>query len=247
MPKPNTSARLIAAMLASGALAGGAASVAEAAAGRTTGRPAAMGRVQHGHVTFTRPARITNPWLPLSAHREAVLTGDDHGHDRRIVQRVLTYTEDFRVHGQGVRAAPVERREYGDGRLRAISVSYYVQADDGTVYWLGDDVERFDVEGRRAGGRDRTRLGSRPLVVAMPAAPGDGQRFGDASGTLARPGRVIDSNARLVVTKGSFNRVLVVYSDATAEHPSEVSSYARGVGLIKRQGASGSFELASLR
>lgn len=86
------------------------------------------------------------------------------------------------------------------------------------------------------------------MTVAMAAEPRDGQRF-PAAIAVAQPPvvDVVDTNVRLTVAKGTFNRVLVVRSAPGADEPGEVRYYARGVGMIKQQGAAGALELASVR
>ena len=42
--------------------------------------------------------------------------------------------------GEAVEAAIVQDRGYHNGKLHEIALDYYAQADDGTVYYLGEDV-----------------------------------------------------------------------------------------------------------
>lgn len=70
-------------------------------------------------------------------HRQVVLTGSDNGHELRSVRARLTHTQPFWLHGQAIRAAVIESHDYRDGVLRRVVLSYYAQADDGTVYLLG--------------------------------------------------------------------------------------------------------------
>ena len=252
MPKPlNDTAKLVAAILASGAFAAGAADAAHATvAGTSSELLSATGRVRSGLAPFADPARITNSWLPLSVHREAVLLGDDDGHAVRTVRTRLGHTWRFRLPDQAIRAAVIEDQSYRDGALRSTVRSYFAQADDGTVYRIAAEIDRYDATGSRSPARDLTSIEGRTdrtLTVAMPATPRDGQRFWSTpSNTAAGLTRVIDTNARLTVPIGSFNRVLVVHATPTAGGASEVRYYARGTGLIKQQRASGAVELASL-
>lgn len=245
MPKHTPSARLMAAILASGALAGGAASAAQAtSASSPAGRSAPASATRSAVAQFTQPTRITNPWLPLSVHRQVVLTGSDEGHELRSVRARLKHTEPFWLHGRAIRAAVIESHDYRDGVLHRVVLSYYAQADDGTVYRLGEDVDSYDASGRTVIDRTRASTYARHMTVAMAAEPRDGQRFPAAPPAVVD---VVDTNVRLTVAKGTFNRVLVVRSAPGADEPSEVRYYARGVGMIKQQDASGALELASVR
>lgn len=243
MPKYTPSARLVAAILASGALTGGAAGAAQAA-GDVRGREArtATDLVRGSSARFTQPTRITTPWLPLSVHREAVFVGQSGtGSDLRVLQTVLTHTKAFMVDGRLVRTLPVEQRSFEDGTLREVSVAYHAQTDDGAVYELGRDVYRADRADHRGSAVLTDRRAERGLRLAMPAVPRDGALVGDGGQ------RVVDTNARLTVTRGTFNRVLVINTAASADEPSAVRYYARGVGLVKARTAAGGLELASLR
>lgn len=243
MSRYTPSTRLVAAILASGAFAGGSAGAAEAAVdapGHEASAPTAL--IAGASSGFAHPTRITNPWLPLSVHREAVFTGrNDAGSDLRVLQTVPGRTKVFLVDGHLVRAVAVEQRAFEDGALAEVSVAYYAQADDGTVFELGRDVHdagSVDHRGSSSLGRGQTESGVRTV---MPAAPRDGARL-DRART-----RVLDTNARLTVAGGTFNRVLLVHTASSAGDASEVHYYARGVGLVKAQTATGALELANLR
>jgi len=243
MPKPTSSTRLVAAILASGALTGGAAGTAQAAgASRDRQSGTAPDLVGRSMRTFSDPTPITSAWLPLSAHREAVLVGDSDSASRlRIVQTVPGHTKAFLVEGRLVRALAVEERTSEDGILRDVSVAYYAQADDRSVFQLGRDAYRAGGTGHRGASFLTPGRSERELRVAMPTVPREGS-------TLATTGqRVVDANARLSVAGGPFNRVLVLHTPATADQASEVHYHARGIGLLEAQTASGAVELAHLR
>lgn len=243
MPKHTPSTRLVAAVLASGALAGGAAGAAQAAVD-APGRDArtTIDMAPSSSSGFSHPTRITNPWLPLSVHREAVFTGrSETGAELRVVQTVPRHISTFVVEGRLVRATAVEQRTFEGGRLTEMRVSYYAQADDGTVFELGratHDARGTDHRGSISLGRGQTETGVR---LVMPAVPRDGAEL------VSGGARVIDTNARLTVAGGTFARVLVVHTPATADDASEVRYYARGVGLVKARTATGALELANLR
>ena len=243
MPKHTPSTRFVAAVLASSALAGGAAGAAQAAGeSPTPGTRASTDLVARASATFAHPTRITNPWLPLSVHREAVFVGrGEDGADTRVLKSVLRHTKTFVVDGRPVRTVPVEARTFEDGVLREVSLAYYAEADDGTVYELGRDVHAADAvdhRGTSSLGRGRTERGAR---IVMPAAPRDGALLGDAGA------RVVDTNARLTVAAGTFNRVLVVQTAPSGDGAGEMHYFARGVGLLKARTATGALDLANLR
>lgn len=59
--------------------------------------------------------------------------------------------------------------------------------------------------------------------------------------------RIADTNARLSVPKGTFNRVLIVHAQLAPDEGDQISYYARGVGLLKQQGLRGMLALAHIR
>jgi hypothetical protein len=128
---------------------------------------------QAGQPTFSHPRTIDNRYLPLTAHRRCEFRGrDKDGTRTRDLLTVLGGSKRFQVGGQAVDAVVVRDNAYEDGELIESTRDYYAQADDGTVHYLGEQVDNIrngkvvDHRGSWLYGRDTDVLG-----VAMPADP----------------------------------------------------------------------------
>src|SRR5918997_2960913 len=212
-------------LLAAGA---GVAALGAAALAGAQGGPAAA--------LFSDPARIETPYLPLTAHRRCVLRGRaDDGTRQRSVRTTLRRTKRFDVEGRRVDAAIVRDDDYEDGELVERTLDYFAQADDGTVYYLGEDVDNIrrgrvvDHAGSWLYGRDTDVLG-----VAMPAVPrlGDQWRFEDVPGVTTESDRVEETGMRARAGGGDFTAVIRVQEFVQPEGEVEYKLYARGTGLI---------------
>ena len=246
MGNDNNMTRLLAALLAAGAVGSG----ADAAVADPRGPEPQASSVRAAGATFSRPSRITNSWLPLSALAVAEFRGTEDGKRVRSLRRVLPRTEPFRIAGQDVAAAVAEDRVYVNGVLREVTLGYHAQADDGTVYYLGKDIDLYAHTGRDVVSHEGSfRYGhdTDVLGVAMPARPRDGMRYAVESipGRTIERDRIVDTNGRLSVPAGAFHRVLEVHGLLLPEGDREVRWYARGVGVLKEQGPAGTLELGS--
>lgn len=201
---------------------------------------------------FSHPTRIDNPYLPLSSTERVVLRGVKEGAPARSVRRRLHRTETFRIRGRRVKALIVEDRAYASGVLREIALDYYAQADDRTVYYLGEGVDNFDKTGSRVVNHDGAfRFGrdTDTLGIAMPGHPRRGQRFTfeRIPGQGSETNRVASVRARVAVRAGSFRRALRVRGYVQPDKEREVKWYAPGVGLLKEKSPTGTVELVSRR
>ncbi len=186
---------------------------------------------------FSRPAVIDNPYLPLSAHRRCVLSGEVDGVVERSVRTRLERTEPFRIGDRTVRALVIEDRAFEAGALVERTLDYYAQSDDGTVHYLGEDVDDIE-DGRVVGHSGSWRVGrdTRTLGVAMPADPrvGDHWRFEDVPGITVEDDEVTGRFERVQVAGDAVHPdVIRVREDLSPEGVSEQKLYARGVGEIR--------------
>jgi hypothetical protein len=123
--------------------------------------------------TFSDPTTITNPLFPISRLRSVVFSGRVDGKPFHTETTLLPETRMIEWSpGQTVRARVSQYFAYVDGRVEEVALDYYAQADDGSVWYLGEDVNDYD----RNGFVDST-LGSwlagreGPPEMIMPAHP----------------------------------------------------------------------------
>jgi hypothetical protein len=123
--------------------------------------------------TFSDPTTITNPLFPISNLRSVVFSGRIDGKPFHTETTLLPETRIIEWSpGQTVRARVSQYFAYVDGRVEEVAIDYYAQADDGSVWYLGEEVNDYD----RRGFVDST-LGSwlagreGPPEMIMPAHP----------------------------------------------------------------------------
>ena len=133
-------------------------------------------RVDIAIPTFSNPTQITNPLFPISQLRSAILSGrvDDkpfHTETTLLTEtRIIEWTE-----GETVETLVSQYVAYLDGRMEEAALDFYAQADDGSVWYFGEEVNEyrdgtvFSTEGTWLAGRDG------PPAMIMPGDP----RIGD--------------------------------------------------------------------
>lgn len=195
---------------------------------------------------FSHPASITNQWMPLSEHRRCEFRGTVDGTRVHSVKTLLDRTEAFEVNGQAVEAAVVEDRAFEDAKLHEVALDYYAQADDGTVYYLGEDVNYYR-HGEVVGHKGSFRYGEDTdvLGVAMPAtlALGDRFSFEQIPGQGEERNRIESFDASITTPAAHFKPALEIHGLVLPEHEREIKWYARGTGLLAEQGPGGRVEL----
>ena len=226
-------ALLVTGLLAACAAAGGTGIQAGEAASTATPR-------------FTNPTSIDNPYLPLTKFRRCELRGVEGGHQMRIVRTLLDRTEPFRVGGRTVRVAVIEDRDIRDGELVERTLDYFGQADDGTVYYFGEDVDDYSggsIVGH--GGEWRYGRDTNVLGVAMPGRPRVGAtfRFEYVPGITIESDRIVAHLKQNRVRGRTYTDVIRIRESLSIEGTAENKLYARGVGTILELPPDGRMEL----
>ena len=199
---------------------------------------------------FSRPRAIENAHLPLSRFRRCELRGESEGERERVVRTLLPEAKRFTVAGRPVDAAVIEDRAFVSGELAERTLDYFAQADDGTVYYLGEDVDNYedgrvaDHEGSWLYGRDTQALG-----VAMPARPrvGSRWRFEDVPGVTRESNRVTRQLPSVRAGGREHRDVIEVRESIEPENEVELKLYARGVGVVRESPPDGRMELVGCR
>jgi hypothetical protein len=199
---------------------------------------------------FGDARRIDNPYLPLTKFRRCELRGQEDGTPLRVILTRLDVTEPFTVGDQTVRTAVIEDREFEDGELVERTLDYFAQADDGTVYYFGEDVDDYE-NGKVIGHKGAWRYGrdTKTLGVAMPASPqvGDRWRFEDVPGITIESDQVMERLARVRVGGTDYRDVIRVRERLQPEGDTEYKLYARGTGVIRELPPDGRVELVRCR
>ncbi|MGI0029564.1 MAG: hypothetical protein ACREAQ_07635, partial [Nitrososphaera sp.] len=131
----------------------------------------ASARVDLGRPSFSDPTNVTNPLFPISQLARALLLGNVGGVPLRVETTLLPYTRTIEVNGRDVETLVSQYVAFLDGRILEVALDWYAQADDGSVWYFGEDVFNYedgiivDTEGTWLAGRDG------PVAMIMAANP----------------------------------------------------------------------------
>ena len=127
---------------------------------------------------FSHPAEVSNPLFPISKLRSAILNGTVEGKPFRTETTLLPETRIMEwSDGRCVEVLVSQYLAYLDGRIEEVALDHYAQADDGSVWYLGEDVFNYedgviaDTEGSWSAGTDG------PAAMIMPGDPMVGDAY----------------------------------------------------------------------
>ena len=138
--------------------------------------------------TFSDPTDLTNPLFPVSLQESVLMLGHVDGKPFRTEVTLLPETRIIEWEGQLVETLVSQYNAYLGGRIEEVAYDYYAQADDGSVWYFGEDVFDFRdgaivvTEGTWLAGRDG------PAAMIMPGDP----QIGDVYRTENAPGFVFE-------------------------------------------------------
>ncbi|HJT64782.1 MAG TPA: hypothetical protein VJ839_08440 [Candidatus Limnocylindria bacterium] len=126
-------------------------------------------RVDLAMPAFSNPTEITNPLFPVSDQASVLLVGEVDGEPFRTEVTLLPETRIIDWEGLRVEVLISQYVAYLGGRLHEVAYDFYAQADDGSVWYFGEDVFNFadgaitNTHGTWLAGRDG------PAAMIMPA------------------------------------------------------------------------------
>ena len=128
-------------------------------------------RVDLSVPTFSDPTSVTNPLFPVSRQNSVLMVGHVDGKPFRTEVTLLPETRIIEWQGQRVETLVSQYTAYLDGRIQEVAYDLYAQADDGSVWYFGEDVADFEdgaivsKEGTWFAGKDG------PAAMIMPSGP----------------------------------------------------------------------------
>lgn len=179
-------------------------------------------RVDLADPVFSDPTAITNPLFPIEEVTQVLQLGAEGSAMLRQEVTLLPETRMIDWGGQSIEAVTSQFIAYSDGRILEVAVDYFAQADDGSVWYLGEDVDNYkrgvihDHDGSWLAGREG------PGGMIMPAHP----QVGDVYRPENIPGVV-------------FEEVTVQAIDLTVDGP---SSAIDGAVLVQEAPMDGDLE-----
>ena len=147
---------------------------------------------------FSDSTKVTNPLFPISDLHSVVLNGTV---DDKPFRTETTLLPDTRViewsPGQCIRVLVSQYVAYLDGRIEEVALDFYAQADDGSVWYFGEDV--FNYDGGAVADLSGTWLAGKegPAAMIMPADP----QVGDVNRPENIPGLVFEEVAVAEIDK----------------------------------------------
>jgi hypothetical protein len=199
-------------------------------------------------VKFSHPREITNPYLPLASLKQDILEGKEGSKALRIERTIKPeLRKTFKVGKQTVEVLVMEDREFESGKLSEITLDYFAQADDGAVYYLGEDVDEYK-DGKVVGHSGAWLYGIQTKVpgLLMPASPrmGDKFRSEDVPKITTEDNEVMSLAEMVTVPAGTYQNCLKI-KETLSDGVVEYKYYAKGVGCVRELPEGGDVVLRS--
>ncbi|MEU9655656.1 hypothetical protein [Streptomyces chartreusis] len=204
-------------------------------------------RVDLTEPKFTDPTRITNPLHPTAETDQVVMGGQTDGEPFRTEVSTLPDTKTINLGGDKVQALTSQYVAFQGGRVLEVALDWYAQADDGSVWYLGEDVFNYedgvvaDTEGTWQAGRDNA-----PAAMIMPAHPerGDVYRPENLPGVVFEEVTVKETDRTVDGPYGPVEGAITVH-ELHLDGSTEDKTFAPGYGEFST-GNGGDLEAVSL-
>lgn len=200
-------------------------------------------------IVFTNPTAITNLYFPLAGLNVDTLEGIE-GDDTVLVVRTLkTGTKEFTFDGKPLLCLIVEDREFVNGEIEELTLDYFAQADDSTVYYFGEDVDNYE-DGQVVGHEGAWLFGvqTTKFCIKMTGNPKVGDKFQakNLPGIITEDDSVMSDAETVTVPVGTYNNCLKI-KETVSDGEVEYKYYAPNVGVIKEVSPDGELNLKSHR
>jgi hypothetical protein len=122
---------------------------------------------------FSDSTSVTNPLFPIGELDSAILNGHVDGKVFHTETTLLPFTKIVEwTPGQCVRVLVSQYMAFLDGRLQETAIDFYAQADDGSVWYLGETVSDYAVDGLVLTTEGTWQAGTEgPMAMIMPSDP----------------------------------------------------------------------------
>jgi hypothetical protein len=126
---------------------------------------------------FSDPTAITNPLFPVGQLSQVVRLGEEGGDPARVEVTRMPGTRVVDWEGQEIETVISQFIAYTDGEVVEVALDFFAQADDGAVWYFGEEVDNY--EGGVVANHGGSWLAGRdgPPGMIMPAHPQVGDQF----------------------------------------------------------------------
>ncbi len=191
---------------------------------------------------------IDNPYLPLSTLKQDILDGTEGGKKVRIERTTRPELhKTFKFGGMEIEALVVEDREFMDGQIEEDVLDYFAQDDNGTVYYLGEDVDDYK-DGKIVGHEGSWLTGKDTPVpgVFFPAHAKVGMKWRskDVSKSISERNEIIAMGETVIVPAGTFKDCVKV-RELIGDGATEYKYFCKGIGVVREIPADGDEGLIS--
>ncbi len=196
---------------------------------------------------FSNPTEVTNPLFPVSQQARMLLLGNVAGEPLRIEVTLLPRTRMVGAKRRQVETLVSQFLAFTSGRIHEVAIDHYAQADDGAVWYFGEDVFNYengsviDTEGTWLAGEDG------PAAMIMPANPqvGDVWRPENICGLVFE--EVTANTLGLTVNgpTGSVSGAMIV-TELHMDGPTEEKTFVPGYGEFFNASPDGDVEALAL-
>ena len=187
---------------------------------------------------FSDPTNIDNKYFPMTPGNHYVFEGITEEGGRQLSHSIIFTVTDLTKEIAGVESVVAYIVDYSDGNLVEAEIAFYAQADDGTVWFMGEHPEVYEdgmmveaptwipgLKGAQAG----------IVMKAKPELdlPSYGQGWGPAVNWTDR-GRVVGMGEKTCVPVDCYEDVLITEEFSQSEPDAfQVKYYAPGVGNVR--------------
>jgi hypothetical protein len=204
-------------------------------------------RVDLTRPKFSNPTSVTNPLHPTSKIAQVIYGGQVDGKPFRTEFSLLPDIKTVSWDGRQVKTITVQYLAFSDGRIQEIATDSFAQADDGSVWYFGEDVADYKDgviythEGTWHAGKDA------PAALIMAPTPTAGQvwRTENAPGIAFEEITVKSTGQTVFGPSGPINGTINV-SELHTDNTREDKIFAPGYGEFSTGTPTGDLERASL-
>jgi hypothetical protein len=193
-------------------------------------------RVDRAKPRFSDPTRITNARFPVGELTQVLQLGHEGSQPLRVEVTRLPTTRTFTWDGQQVETVASKFTAFLGGRIREVAIDYFAQADDGSVWYFGENVANYgdgrvaDHDGSWLAGEDG------PAGMIMPGQPkaGDVYRSENIPGTVFEQDTVKATGKTVPGPRGPVGDVAMV-EELLRDGTIEEKAFAPGYGEFRAQ------------